>query len=76
MRHIKADSLLTALPGITWHNKQQGALKANLSVTRFMAKSIFHLFGYRNKQIDETHSLLYNRERVSKKEMYKNEKWY
>jgi succinylglutamate desuccinylase len=76
LRHIKADSLLTILPGITWYNKKQGVLKANLRVTRFMAKSTFHLFGYRNKQIDETHLLLYNRERVSKKDMYKKEKWY
>ncbi|MCA0131251.1 succinylglutamate desuccinylase/aspartoacylase family protein [Winogradskyella alexanderae] len=76
LRDIKADVLLTILPGITWYDKKQGILKANLSVTRFLAKSIFHLFGYRNKQIDETHLLLYNRERVSKKEMYKNESWY
>jgi len=41
-----------------------------------MAKSIFHLFGYRNKQLDKTHLILYNRERVSKNEMYQNERWY
>jgi len=76
LRKIKADNLLTILPGIIWQDKQNGVLKANLSVTRFMAKSIFHLFGYRNKQIDKSHLLLYNRERVSKKEMYKNELWY
>jgi succinylglutamate desuccinylase len=76
LREIKADRLLTLLPGISWHNKTLGVLKANLLVTRFMAKSIFHLFGYRNKKLDKTHLLLYNRERVSKNEMYKNEQWY
>ncbi|WP_299121332.1 succinylglutamate desuccinylase/aspartoacylase family protein [uncultured Winogradskyella sp.] len=76
LRKIHADNLLTVLPGISWHNKNSGVLKANLKVTRFMAKSIFHLFGYRNKQVDKTHLLLYNRERVSKNEMYKNEQWY
>ncbi len=76
LRNTKADSLLTLFPGISWHNKQLGVLKANLSVTRFMVKSVFHLFGYRNKQLDKTHLLLYNRERVSKNEMYKNEDWY
>lgn len=76
LRKIKADTLLTLLPGISWHNKKKGVLKANLSVTRFMAKSIFHLFGYRNKQIDKTHLLLYNRERVAKNEMYQSEDWY
>ncbi|SHG82673.1 succinylglutamate desuccinylase/aspartoacylase family protein [Winogradskyella jejuensis] len=76
LRHLRADSLLTLLPGIKWHNKSQGVLRANLKVTRFMAKSIFHLFGYRNKQEDETHLLLYNRERVSKRDMYKDLPWY
>jgi succinylglutamate desuccinylase len=76
LRKTNADSLLTILPGISWHDKRKGVLKANLSVTRFMAKSIFHLFGYRNKQIDKTHLLLYNRERVSKNDMYRNEEWY
>jgi succinylglutamate desuccinylase len=76
LRTIKADGLLTFLPGISWHDKGSGVLKANLSVTKFMAKSIFHLFGYRNKQLDKNHLLLYNRERVSKSEMYQNELWY
>jgi succinylglutamate desuccinylase len=76
LRTIKADSLLTLLPGISWQNKRLGVLKANLAVTRFMAKSVFHLFGYRNKQLDKTHLLLYNRERVSRNKMYQNEKWY
>lgn len=76
LRKIGADSLLTWLPGIIWQDKNLGILKANLKVTRFMAKSIFHLFGYRNKQIDETHMLLYNRERVAKKHLYTKEPWY
>ncbi|MDP5081122.1 MAG: succinylglutamate desuccinylase/aspartoacylase family protein [Winogradskyella sp.] len=76
LRRIKADTLLTILPGISWHNKDLGVLKANLLVTRFMAKSVFHLFGYRNKQLDKNHLLLYNRERVSKTRMYKDELWY
>ncbi|NRD22209.1 succinylglutamate desuccinylase/aspartoacylase family protein [Winogradskyella litoriviva] len=76
LRKIRADNLLTVLPGISWHNKRSGILRANLKVTRFMAKSIFHLFGYRNKHIDKTYLLLYNRERVAKNKMYKNEKWY
>lgn len=76
LRRAKADHLLTFLPGITWYDKTSGILKANLKVARFLTKSIFHLFGYRNKQIDESHLLLYNRERVAKKVMYKNETWY
>ncbi|TCK67860.1 succinylglutamate desuccinylase [Winogradskyella wandonensis] len=76
LRQLKADNFLTFLPGISWHDKSKGILRANLKITRFLAKSIFHLFGYRNKQEDETHLLLYNRERVSKRNMYRYLPWY
>lgn len=76
LRQTKADNLLTLLPGISWHNKEEGVLRANLKITRFLAKAIFHLLGYRNKQQDQTHLLLYNRERVAKNNMYKETVWY
>lgn len=76
LRKIKADTLLTWLPGISWHDKPNGVLKANLSIARFLTKQIFHLFGYRNKQLSETRLLLYNRERVAKKDLYKSTSWY
>ena len=76
LRRIRADQLLTLLPGVSWQNKSKGILKANLKVTRFLAKSIFHLFGYRSKKIDQTHLLLFNRERVAKNEDYKETSWY
>ncbi|MCK0108242.1 succinylglutamate desuccinylase/aspartoacylase family protein [Flavobacteriaceae bacterium S0825] len=76
IRKWKMDTLITMLPGITWMDKQRGVLRVNLKVTKYLAKQIFHLFGYRNKQKNTTHMLLFNRERTSKKEMYKNLKWY
>ena len=76
LRKIKADNLLTILPGITWYNKPEGVLRANLKITRFMAKAIFHVLGYRNKQEDQTHLLLYNRERVARNDLYKDAMWY
>jgi succinylglutamate desuccinylase len=76
LRRTKADALLTWLPGIYWYDKPNGVLKANLSIARFLTKSIFHLFGYRNKQLSETQILLYNRERVAKKGLYKTTPWY
>ena len=75
LRRINADNLLIALTGITWFNNQKGVLYVNLKIARFMAKPIFHLLGYRNKQTDATHLKLYNRERVSKTQLYKNELW-
>jgi succinylglutamate desuccinylase len=76
LRRFNLDGLLVALPGIKWHDKKEGALRVNLRTAKFLAKPIFHLFGYRNKHIDETHLKLYNRERVSKSEMYCKEFWY
>lgn len=76
LRVIKFDSVLTLLPGISWFDKTKGVLKANLVVARYLTKPIFHLLGYRNKKQDKNHLLLYNRERVVQKKMYKNEKWY
>ena len=76
IRKLKMDTLITILPGITWMDKQQGVLKVNLKVAKYLAKQIFHLFGYRNKQRNTKYMLLFNRERTSKKNMYKNLKWY
>jgi len=76
LRRFRVDNLLPWLPGVSWENEDKNALLVNLKVTQFFAKSLFHLLGYRNKQVDETHLKLNNRERASKNEMYKNEDWY
>lgn len=75
LRRIKADNLLTILPGISWQNKKEGTLRANLKITRFLAKSIFHLLGFRSKQVDKSHLVLYNRERVAQTDLYKGSLW-
>ena len=76
LRRIKTDSLLAMLPGISWVSKAEGVLQVNLTVAKFMAKPLFHLLGYRNKQITSTHLRLNNRERVAKTKIYKKEPWY
>lgn len=76
LRRIKGDSLLILLPGITWYTKEKYALKVNLKTARFLAKPLFHLLGYRNRKIDKTHLIIYNRERVSKLKSYVNTHWY
>lgn len=76
LRRTKFDSLLVALPGVSWLNKAEGVLQVNLKVAKFFAKSFFHVLGYRNKQITKTHLRLNNRERVAKTEVYKTEKWF
>lgn len=76
LRQIRVDTLLVLLPGISWKNKKEGVLCVNLKVAKFMVKPIFHLLGYRNKQFNHSSAWLFNRERTSKKEMYKTQLWY
>ena len=76
LRKIKADNLLVLLPGIHWENKRKHVLKVNLKTARFYAKKIFHLFGFRSKQVDETHIKLYNRARNARTKLYEKESWF
>lgn len=76
LRHIKIDSLLVFLPGVSWFNKKKSALKVNLRTAKFLAKSLFHLLGYRSKQLTSKNLRFNNRERVAKTWMYKGELWY
>lgn len=75
-RKSKLDSILTYLPGISWSDNEKQSLLVNLSVARFFTKSFFHLLGYRNRKVDETHILMHNRERSAKNKMYRKEAWY
>ena len=76
MRSLKMDRLLVLLPGIDWEDKNRETLIANLRVVKFLAKPIFHLLGYRNRQLTEDKIRLHNRERAAKLDMYKNEFWF
>jgi len=76
LRKLGADQILTFLPGITWIDKTKGVLRADLRITRFLAKSIFHLLGYRSRQEDKNYIVLYNRERVARNNLYKSTSWY
>jgi len=76
LRRIRVDNLLIILPGVTWKDRKKGILQVNLKVAKYMVKPIFHLLGYRNKQYNNTSIFLFNRERVSKNKMYKNQPWY
>ncbi|MBO6605337.1 succinylglutamate desuccinylase/aspartoacylase domain-containing protein [Psychroserpens sp.] len=76
LRHLRFDGLLVMFPGITWENKNKAALRVDLRVVKYFAKSIFHLLGYRNRKEDATHLLIYNRERASKVKSYQKETWY
>jgi succinylglutamate desuccinylase len=76
LRRLKVDTFLVLLPGISWETKEKSTLLVNLKIARFMAKPFFHLLGYRNQEFSKQHLKLYNRERVAKTQMYKQEMWY
>jgi predicted deacylase len=76
LRRIKFDSFLAYLPGVSWSNGTRDKLMVNLKVAMFFSKPFFHLLGYRNRMVDQTHLILNNRERTAKNEMYKDSFWY
>ncbi|NNJ89283.1 MAG: aspartoacylase [Eudoraea sp.] len=76
LRRVKADHLLTILPGVSWKDSTKTQLVVNLKVARFYSKSIFHLLGFRNRKIDQTHVLINNREKAAKNHLYKDSPWY
>lgn len=76
LRHIRFDNFLTWLPGINRVSEKSESLMVNLRVARFFSKPFFHLLGYRERVVDSTHMVLYNRERAAKNSMYENTSWY
>ena len=76
LRNAKLDSVLTFLPGVSWDTPEKKALRVNLRTARFLTRPFFHLLGYRNWQLDETHIRMRNRERSAKIKIYKAAPWY
>ncbi|SNZ01131.1 succinylglutamate desuccinylase/aspartoacylase family protein [Flagellimonas pacifica] len=76
LRTFKADHLLVRLPGIRWKSGKKDTLIVDQRIARFMAKSFFHLLGYRARQYNETHLVVKSREEASKTAEYFNTSWF
>ncbi len=76
LRRFKVDHLLAGLPGVNWKSINKDALVVDQRVARFLAKSFFHLLGYRARQIDRTHLVVKSREIASRTKEYVNTKWF
>ncbi len=76
LRKLKADHFLVKFPGIKWESFKKDAMVVDQRVARFLAKSIFHLLGYRARQLDKTHLIVKSRETASKNEEYANTDWF
>lgn len=75
IRKYRFDRLLAYLPGVRWVDEKKSALQVNKRIARFLAKDIFHLFGYRHYHVDQNHFKMYNREAHARYDEYENEPW-
>lgn len=76
LRKVKADYLLTILPGVSWRDSSKTQLLVNLKVARFYSKAIFHLLGFRSRELDKYHFVINNREKTARNALYKDSPWY
>lgn len=76
LRKLKMDRLLAWLPGVSWLDDSKSALLVNKTIARFMAKDIFHLFGYRSVKAGGKYYKMYNREAAAKTEDYSLQPWW
>ncbi|WP_422350130.1 succinylglutamate desuccinylase/aspartoacylase family protein [Flagellimonas sp.] len=76
LRKFKMDHLLVYLPGIQWSSGKKDGLLVDQRIAKFLAKSFFHLLGYRTRQLDSTHLVVKSREMASRNLEYKSSGWY
>lgn len=56
--------------------KKREALLVNKNIAKFFTKQLFHLFGYRNKTLDDKYWIMKSREKNSKYKEYRNQDWF
>ena len=76
LRKYMIDRIFVILPGVKWSSELKDTMVVDLRIAGLISKQLFHLFGYRSKQIDHSHLLIKNREYRSKKQDYSQENWY
>ncbi len=75
LRGFKLDHLLPLLPGVKWAKEGKDTLIVDKKVARFLAKSFFHLMGYRTMKLDGDQLIVKNREAAVRKEDYQKAPW-
>ncbi|WP_411029359.1 succinylglutamate desuccinylase/aspartoacylase family protein [Spongiimicrobium sp. 3-5] len=76
LRKVRLHRTLTILPGISWTGHDAQGLLVNRRVAKFLTKPFFHLLGYRNRTLDQTHIIMTNREHKAKNELYRKAAWF
>jgi hypothetical protein len=75
IRKHRLDRILVFLPGVRWMDHKKSGLLVNRKIARFMAKDLFHLFGYRSVFVDQQYLKMFNRESSARFFDYQNESW-
>ncbi len=75
LRRFNWDNFFSGFPGVSWTINKKN-LKVNTGIAKFLRKSIFHLFGYRRSTLEGNKVVMSNRERKSKKDMYRQAGWF
>lgn len=76
LRKYMIDRFFVILPGVKWYSKSRATMVVNLRIARLIPKQLFHLFGYRSKQVGRSELRIKNREYRSKKADYSEEIWF
>jgi len=76
LRWSQADRLFTLLPGVHWYSKERKTMIVDLRIARYVARHIFHLFGYLSKKKGSRHLIIKNREYGSKTNEYRGAAWW
>ena len=76
LRRVRIDRLLSLLPGVRWADERKTALIVNRRIARFFTRDIFHLMGYRSRQLTKNHLIMKNREARARRDEYKDAPWY
>ncbi|MEO9870712.1 succinylglutamate desuccinylase/aspartoacylase family protein [Ekhidna sp.] len=75
IRKYRLDRMLVLLPGVKWIDHSKSGLIVNKKIARFLAREIFHLFGYRSMVIDKNHAKMFYRDASARFEEYLNQPW-
>lgn len=75
IRKHRLDRILVFLPGVKWIDSEKSGLLVNKNIAQFMAREVFHLFGYRSVYVDDKHYKMYNREAAARFEEYSEADW-
>ena len=76
LRKYMIDRIFVLLPGVKWSSELKDTMVVDLRIAGLISKQLFHLFGYRSKQINHSHLSIKNREYRSRRQDYCHTNWY